>query len=91
MSYRIRVVVDNRSPHMRGSWTLDYRGVVGIRCDQPGCRSVVDIDDVEWYEDKGAAEDAAFEQGWQTCDHGADGHVRHYCQQHVHVKCPQSD
>ena len=34
------------SPHMRGSWALDYRGVVGIRYDQPGCCNVVDIDEV---------------------------------------------
>ena len=87
MSYRTRVVVDIRSPHMRGSWALDYRGVVGIRCDQPGCRNVVDIDDTEWYEDKSGAEDAAFEQDWQTCDHGEGERVRHYCPKHIHVKC----
>lgn len=87
MSYRTRVVVDVRSPHMRGSWASDYRGVVGIRCDQPNCRNVVDIDDTEWYGDKGGAEDAAFEQDWQTCDHGEDEHVRHYCPLHIHAKC----
>lgn len=66
------------------------RVFVGIRCDQPGCRKVVDLDDMEWYADTDYAQDMADEMEYQTIDlDEGDWHVRHYCPLHTHATCVQ--